>query len=145
MTNRHSGCSNSEASSGWPSTSTPGWDLEALRTEFDERFDQIQQQLEALSEGTQETNESVSDETEATKVAETAEKTEEEPEGSLNSIKGLGTTYQQRLSDAGIENVGDLAESSPEEVADAADAPKKRATEWIERAKELREEQEAQA
>lgn len=51
-----------------------------------------------------------------------------------NAIKGIGPTYSERLGEAGIETVADLADADPETVADAAKAGESKAMSWIERA-----------
>lgn len=53
-----------------------------------------------------------------------------------NAIKGIGPTYSERLGEAGIETVADLADSDPETVADAAKTGESKAMSWIERANE---------
>jgi hypothetical protein len=49
-------------------------------------------------------------------------------------VEGIGSTYAERLADAGIESTAGLAVADPEEVVEAADVSTSRATEWIERA-----------
>jgi len=49
-------------------------------------------------------------------------------------VEGIGSTYAERLADAGIESTAGLAVADPEEVAAAADVSASRAAEWIERA-----------
>jgi len=119
-------------------------EIDELKAEMDERFETIQQQLEALgAEPNEEHVDTAASEFEAEEEGGEAAESHRE----LDGIKGLGSTYKQRLEDAGIESVEDLAAKSPDEVADAANAPVKRATEWIEQAKaQLAEgEQEASA
>ena len=62
--------------------------------------------------------------------------TEESGPGSepTNAIKGIGPTYSERLGEAGIETVADLADSDPETVADAAKTGESKAMSWIDRA-----------
>lgn len=66
--------------------------------------------------------------------------TESEESGSaasaepVDAIKGIGPTYSDRLSEAGIETVGQLAEADPETVADAAQTGETKAGNWIDRA-----------
>jgi predicted flap endonuclease-1-like 5' DNA nuclease len=69
--------------------------------------------------------------------ADTAEDaTEGSDHGSepTNAIKGIGPTYSERLGEAGIETVADLADSDPETVADAAKTGESKAMSWIDRA-----------
>lgn len=67
---------------------------------------------------------------------DTADATEGSGPGSepTNAIKGIGPTYSERLGEAGIETVSDLADADPETVADAAKAGESKAMSWVERA-----------
>lgn len=66
---------------------------------------------------------------------DTAE-TDESPDGeSVEKIKGIGPTYRDRLSEAGLGTVPKLAESDPATVAEVAQTSEGRAEEWIKRAK----------
>ncbi|EMA42994.1 poly(R)-hydroxyalkanoic acid synthase subunit PhaC [Halococcus morrhuae DSM 1307] len=49
----------------------------------------------------------------------------------VESVSGIGSTYADRLRDAGIETTGDLAAADVETVADAAEIPESRAEEWL--------------
>lgn len=53
----------------------------------------------------------------------------------LDVIKGVGSTYADRLEDAGIETVDQLADADPEALAEKTGISEKRLTRWIERAK----------
>lgn len=50
-------------------------------------------------------------------------------------IKGIGSTYADRLADAGVETVADLAVKDAETLAEETDISEKRLGTWIERAK----------
>lgn len=67
---------------------------------------------------------------------DTTDATERSGPGSepTNAIKGIGPTYSERLGEAGIETVADLADADPETVADAAKAGESKAMSWVERA-----------
>ncbi len=72
-------------------------------------------------------------------IEETGEKTDDSsdsPDIEIREIDGIGPTYAERLSDAGIDTVGELAETDPETVADAADLSETRVEGWIRQAKE---------
>ena len=53
----------------------------------------------------------------------------------VESIKGIGGAYAQRLADAGVDDVADLARADPEEIAAATDLGTGRVGKWIERAR----------
>ena len=63
----------------------------------------------------------------------------EEPTGaggeSVESIKGIGSAYAQRLADAGVGSVAELARADPEELAAATDLGTGRVAKWIDRAR----------
>ena len=48
-----------------------------------------------------------------------------------SAIDGIGPTYAERLADAGIETVSDLAAAAPATVAEAAGVTERRAEEWL--------------
>ena len=50
-------------------------------------------------------------------------------------IKGIGSTYADRLADAGVETVADLAARDAGALAEETDISEKRLGTWIERAK----------
>jgi predicted flap endonuclease-1-like 5' DNA nuclease len=54
----------------------------------------------------------------------------------VEEIKGIGPTYSERLGEAGIETVADLAAADAETVAEAAKSSVSRAEDWIERARD---------
>ncbi|WP_281194828.1 helix-hairpin-helix domain-containing protein [Halorubrum sp. F4] len=92
-----------------------------------------------------EANGTEADETEAEAVeadaAEDAEPVEDdaaEPDGEpVDSLKGIGPAYGERLGKIGIETVEELAAADPAEVAEGASIGEKRAVKWIDRAKEF--------
>lgn len=51
-------------------------------------------------------------------------------------VKGIGATYAERLTEAGIETVGDLAAADPAEVAEEADVSESRLERWVQRARD---------
>ncbi|UPM42445.1 helix-hairpin-helix domain-containing protein [Halocatena salina] len=66
-----------------------------------------------------------------TNGASTAEVVESEP---VDVIKGVGTTYAERLGEAGIETVDELAAADPEAIAGETDISAKRIERWVGRA-----------
>jgi predicted flap endonuclease-1-like 5' DNA nuclease len=56
----------------------------------------------------------------------------EEP---VDSLSGIGPAYSERLSDAGIETVGDLAAADASTLDEATGIGEGRVEDWIERAK----------
>jgi polyhydroxyalkanoate synthase len=68
-------------------------------------------------------------------TAETAD-TDDGGSESVETIKGIGPTYRDRLEAAGLGTVADLAASDTETVADAAETSESRAEDWVERAQE---------
>jgi predicted flap endonuclease-1-like 5' DNA nuclease len=54
----------------------------------------------------------------------------------VDSIKGIGSAYADRLADAGIETVTDLLAADLERVAEEADISQSRLETWRERARE---------
>lgn len=52
----------------------------------------------------------------------------------VDSIKGIGAAYAERLADAGVHSVDDLARADAEELAAATDLGTGRVGKWIERA-----------
>ena len=52
----------------------------------------------------------------------------------LEEIKGIGPAYADRLRDAGVESVSDLAAADATDVAEASDIGESRVRKWIDRA-----------
>lgn len=55
---------------------------------------------------------------------------------SVEEIDGIGPTYAERLTDAGIETIADLAASDVETVAAATDASPSRVEDWVAQARD---------
>lgn len=53
---------------------------------------------------------------------------------SVEDIKGVGPAYADRLGDAGVETVGDLADADVDGLAEKTDLSAKRIENWIEQA-----------
>jgi len=69
-----------------------------------------------------------------------AEKTADESSAgdgvAVDELSGIGATYAERLGEAGIETVADLAGADAERVAADSDIAQSRIERWIERATE---------
>jgi polyhydroxyalkanoate synthase len=91
---------------------------------------------ETEEDGDDGADEPVETETTEAEMSETDETTDEGGSESVESIKGIGPTYRDRLEDAGLGTVADLAASDAETVADAAETSESRAADWVERAQE---------
>lgn len=53
----------------------------------------------------------------------------------VDAIKGIGSAYAERLADAGVETVAELAEADPVELAAATDLGSGRVGKWVDRAR----------
>jgi len=53
----------------------------------------------------------------------------------LQDIKGIGPAYADRLREAGVESVGDLADADADALGEATDIGPNRLANWIERAR----------
>lgn len=53
----------------------------------------------------------------------------------VSAIDGIGPVFANRLEAAGLKNVSDLAEASPDRVAEAAGVSATRARSWIDQAR----------
>lgn len=62
--------------------------------------------------------------------------TDSEPESDLTSITGIGTAYADRLENAGVETVAQLAAADPDELAEAIDVSAARIEDWIDRSRQ---------
>jgi predicted flap endonuclease-1-like 5' DNA nuclease len=54
---------------------------------------------------------------------------------SVESIKGIGPAYADRLAQVDVEVVGDLAEADPEEIAAETDLSAARIENWVQQAR----------
>lgn len=54
----------------------------------------------------------------------------------LRSIDGIGSSYADRLREAGIRSVPDLATADPDELADEIDVSTKLTADWVDQARE---------
>jgi len=91
-----------------------------------------------------EATDGVSDQTETEQsVAEPAETTDPAPERGeedhqhVESVSGIGPAYANRLADAGVESVADLADADADALADETGISAKRIGRWVERAEEF--------
>ena len=58
-----------------------------------------------------------------------------ESDGDLEDLKGIGPSYAEKLGDAGIETIADLADADAEKLAAETDLSEGRLEDWIERAR----------
>lgn len=89
---------------------------------------------------TEETNESIS----AAEDAEAAGPTDADPgddaaDNDVDALKGIGPSYAERLGEAGIENVADLADADAAAIAEEIDVAESRVERWSERARARRQ------
>jgi predicted flap endonuclease-1-like 5' DNA nuclease len=70
--------------------------------------------------------------------AESADEESRVHSEAVDVVKGIGPTYADRLSEAGVETVADLAEADAADLAERADVPEGRVENWIEQAKARR-------
>jgi len=67
-----------------------------------------------------------------TVVAEEAAAEADGESPDVSTLSGIGPTYAERLHDAGIETVADLADDAAEELAEIAQTSESRAEDWLE-------------
>jgi predicted flap endonuclease-1-like 5' DNA nuclease len=103
------------------------------------------QESEAADAGVEPETEEEGETVDEADAAEAEEEGEDETDGEAgdaggsdeptDTLKGIGPTYAERLSDAGVETVGDLAAADAEELADQVDnVGESRTSDWIDRA-----------
>lgn len=109
---------------------------EAEETEVEETTEKPEIEIAEAEEP--ETEEPEDEEAEAEEPeAEEAETEADEPadEGEpLEKVKGIGSAYAERLRDAGVANVAELAASDPDALAEETDISAKRISTWVDRA-----------
>lgn len=54
----------------------------------------------------------------------------------VSSLDGIGPTYSDRLGDAGVETVGELAAADPQELSSSTDIAESRLVRWVEAAQQ---------
>ena len=79
--------------------------------------------------------ESASDNGEPDAVA-ASDNTDSDDDEPLDSIKGIGPAYSERLHDAGITSIAELAEGDAEAIGEAINVSPKTVSNWIDRAVE---------
>jgi len=87
-------------------------------------------------EPTQETiqaaaEDAVEDASEDTQSADASAEVADDESPGVETVDGIGPTYAERLTDAGIETVADLRAVDVETAAEAADAPVSRVRDWF--------------
>ena len=87
--------------------------------------------LEAVGADVDEGTEIEIEEAAEAAVEETAEAASEETADDVETVDGIGPTYADRLRDAGIDTVADLASADAATVAEAAQVSESRASEWL--------------
>jgi predicted flap endonuclease-1-like 5' DNA nuclease len=89
-------------------------------------------ETEPDAEGEEEPAETEAD---AEAEAEPEEPEPEAPEGTLEDVKGIGPAYAERLRNAGVDSIADLADADAEDLAAETDLSATRIENWIEQAK----------
>ncbi|MFC3478486.1 helix-hairpin-helix domain-containing protein [Halobacterium litoreum] len=67
-------------------------------------------------------------------IEEAEPETDADDGESVSVVKGIGPAYADRLEDAGVETVADLAAADVDELAEAIDLSPKRVGRWVENA-----------
>jgi len=106
----------------------------ADRSETDEADADAAAEVEAVAEeAAAAAADTESDDVTAAEGEAVAETTADEPDSpAVDTVDGVGPTYADRLHDAGIATVADLAASEPADVADITGAPVSRVEDWFE-------------
>jgi len=97
---------------------------------------EVESEIEATdaavgSQGPTSTTEDTAERPEETEGEEPPGDTDESDGEDLTTVSGIGSTYADRLREAGIETTAALAAADPESVAEAAEVSESRAIEWI--------------
>lgn len=96
--------------------STGGDEPEAAPESAEDAIDEAEQELEDDEDDTAEAEALGTDE-------------------SVDVIKGIGAAYAERLGEAGVDTVADLASSDPEALAEETGISEKRIDGWVEKAR----------
>ena len=64
-----------------------------------------------------------------------SDSTTEDADEPVDSISGIGPAYAERLAEAGVETVGDLASADAAALADETGLGEGRVADWVERAR----------
>jgi len=83
----------------------------------------------------QDDTEDEADESEADAESEAETPDLENADDAVDTIKGIGPSYADKLDDAGIDTVDDLVSMGAEPIAAETDISEKRAQRWIDRAR----------
>lgn len=105
---------------------------EKFQQQLEEEAKEMQRQIERQGQQGQQAMQR------AQSGAQEGQQSEGQSEGAsehqLELIDGLGPTFRERLSEAGISSIDDLAGADPDTIAEAADVSRERAEEWIDQA-----------
>ncbi|MFC7069580.1 helix-hairpin-helix domain-containing protein [Halobaculum lipolyticum] len=110
-----------------PATREPAAEtsVSRLRDELDDRLGRIEDRIAALAATV-----------EGARVEMATGPSEATDADELDDIDGLGPTYRDRLHDAGVDSLADLVDRGAADVAAVAAAPRSRAEEWVEQARD---------
>ncbi|MFB6302257.1 MAG: helix-hairpin-helix domain-containing protein [Haloferacaceae archaeon] len=75
----------------------------------------------------------------AESAAETATESADAASESVDTVKGIGPAYAERLGGAGVETIADLAAADAADLAERTSLSEKRLGRWIERARARRD------